>query len=51
MTPYSAVFVPEHPKSATELSLMSLSLLINGIGSDWAQYSASGFLEVNPDPF
>ena len=51
MTPYSAVFVPEHPESSTELSLMSLSPLINGIGSDWAQYSASGFLEVNPHPF
>ena len=45
MTPYSAVFVPEHPKSAIELSLTSLSPLSN----DWAQFSASGFLEVNPD--
>ena len=50
MTPCSAVFVPEHPESSTELSFMSLSPLINGIDSDWAQYSASGFLEVNPDP-
>ena len=49
MTPYSAVFVPEHPKSAIELSLTSLSPLSNGIGGDWAQFSASGFLEVNPD--
>ena len=45
----SAVFVPEHPKSTTELSPMSpLSPFSNGIGSDWAQFSASGFLEVNP---
>ena len=49
MTPYSAVFVPEHPESATELSLTSLSPLSDGIGSDWAHFSASGFLEVNPD--
>ena len=46
----SAAFVPEHPKSTTELSPMSpLSPLSNGIGSDWAQFSASGFLEVNPN--
>ena len=43
-------FLPEHPKLATELSPMSpLSPLSNGIGSDWAQFSASGFLEVNPN--
>ena len=43
----SAAFVPEHPKLATEPPLSPLQVG-NGIGSDWAQFSASGFLEVNP---
>ena len=46
----STSFVPGHPKSATEFTPMSpLSPLNNGIGSDWAQFSSSGFLEVNPN--
>ena len=43
----SAAFVPDHPKLATEPPLSPLQVG-NGIGSDWAQFSASGFLEVNP---
>ena len=42
--------VAGHPKPATELSPMTLlSPLSNGIGSDWTQFSASGFLEVSPN--
>lgn len=45
----SEAIVAGHPKSATEFSPMTLlSPLNNGIGSDWAQFSASGFLEVSP---
>ena len=45
----SATIVPGHPKSAAEFSPMfPPSPISNGIGSDWAQFSASGFLEVNP---
>ena len=44
-----AAFVPDHPKLSTDLTPPSpLSPLSNGIGSDWAQFSTSGFLEVNP---
>ena len=44
-----AAFVPEHPKLVTEIIPNTpLSPLNNGIGSDWAQFSTSGFLEVNP---
>ena len=46
----STAFVPGHHKSSSEFSPMApLSPLNNGIGSDWAQFSASGFLEVNPN--
>jgi hypothetical protein len=45
----SAAFVPGHRKSASELTPMSpLSPISNSIGSDWAQFSSSGFLEINP---
>jgi hypothetical protein len=42
----SATIVAGHP---TEFSPTVLSPLSNGIGNDWAQFSASGFLEVDPN--
>ena len=45
----SEVIVAGHSKSTAELSPPTpLSPVSNGIGSDWAQFSASGFLEVSP---
>ena len=42
--------VAGHSKSSTEFSpLTPLSPLANMVGSDWAQFSASGFFETSPN--